>query len=67
MDFPETVKNIRKESHLSQQAFAQALGVSFATVNRWENGQQAPSRLALQVLKDYCTKRGYQTDFSLDV
>ena len=31
--------------HLSQQALAQKLGVSFATVNRWENGHCTPSRL----------------------
>jgi SNF2 family DNA or RNA helicase len=29
---------------MSQQAFAAALGVSFATVNRWENGRAKPQR-----------------------
>lgn len=29
---------------LSQEAFAEVLGVSFATVNRWENGKAAPQR-----------------------
>ena len=31
---------------LTQSAFAQRLGVSFASVNRWENGQSQPNRLA---------------------
>ena len=33
---------------LSQEELAHALGVSFATVNRWENGRTAPSKLALR-------------------
>lgn len=54
MNFAESVKNIRKESNLTQQAFAEILGVSFATVNRWENGLQKPSKLALKILNEYC-------------
>ena len=38
-NFPETVKEVRRQLALSQEELAQALGVSFATVNRWENGK----------------------------
>jgi len=54
--FPEIVKEIRLQLGLSQQDLANELGVSFATVNRWENSQTRPSKLAKKQLKTYCTK-----------
>jgi DNA-binding transcriptional regulator YiaG len=43
MTFSEAVKKIRKERFLSQEDFAKDIGVAFSTVNRWENGKNAPS------------------------
>lgn len=43
---PEQIKEIRKRLNLSQEEFAKKLGVSFTSVNRWENGQTKPSKLA---------------------
>jgi superfamily II DNA or RNA helicase len=40
----EQVKNLRKQLGLSQEAFAERLGVSFATVNRWENEKAKPQK-----------------------
>src|SRR3990172_836319 len=40
----DQIKAIRSELRMSQQAFAAALGVSFATVNRWENGKAKPQK-----------------------
>ena len=45
-NFPGLVKEIRRQLALSQEALARELGVSFATVNRWENGKSNPSKLA---------------------
>ena len=39
MTFGEMVKYARKQLSMTQTELAKALGVSFATVNRWENGQ----------------------------
>ena len=36
---------------MSQQAFATALGVSFATVNRWENGKAKPQKDRIDRIK----------------
>ncbi len=33
------LKDVRKRCLLSQSDFADAIGVSFSTVNRWENGR----------------------------
>ncbi len=58
MTFAEAVKKIRTENNLTQQAFADALGVSFATINRWENGVQAPSPMAKKLVREYCKAKG---------
>ena len=40
------IKQVRKALGLSQDAFAEKLGVSFSTVNRWENKKAKPNKLA---------------------
>lgn len=40
---PDAIKQLRGRLHLTQEAFARILGVSFATVNRWENGKAEPT------------------------
>ena len=48
------IKNIRDYLGLSQTEFAEKLGVTFATVNRWENGRAIPTNLAQASLYEYC-------------
>ena len=55
-DYPRMVKKIRRQLGLSQERLAEALGVNFVTVNRWENGHVRPSRLAVRQLEAFCTK-----------
>lgn len=50
------VKKIRQQIALSQEDLARQLGVSYATVNRWENGQSKPSKLAKAQLSAFCGK-----------
>lgn len=50
-DYPERIKMMRSGLGLTQQALAERLGVSFATVNRWENGQTKPSQLSWSQLR----------------
>jgi DNA-binding transcriptional regulator YiaG len=59
-NFPDQVKGIRQQLELSQEELAHALGVSFATVNRWENGKTAPSKLAQISFENYCAKMSKQ-------
>ena len=54
MDFAEKVKFIRTKLNLSQEELVHRLGVSFATINRGENGSYKPSRLAKKVFDDFC-------------
>ena len=52
------IKYIRDHLALSQADFAEKLGVTFATVNRWENGRAIPTKLAQAKLYDYCKEQG---------
>ncbi len=45
-DYPRRIKSIRGLRGLTQAQFAELVGVSFASVNRWENGQSRPNNLA---------------------
>ena len=63
MTCSEAVKKIRKERFLSQEDFAKDIGVAFSTVNRWENGKNAPSYKAMKLLNDYCKQ--YSIDISI--
>src|SRR3990172_13329600 len=50
-DYPARIKEFRARRGLTQQALADRLGVSFASVNRWENGQTKPSQLSWNRLR----------------
>lgn len=54
MDFSSVVKKVRLQLKLSQQQLAQALNVSYTTINRWENGHVVPSNLAQKSFFDFC-------------
>jgi transcriptional regulator with XRE-family HTH domain len=51
-DYPSRVRTVRTRLELTQAKLAKQIGVSFATVNRWENGQSRPTRLAWQQIID---------------
>ncbi|ANA40324.1 transcriptional regulator [Geobacter anodireducens] len=59
-DFPERVKDVRRQLGLSQEELAHALGVSFATVNRWENAKTVPSKLARRQFASFCEDQAMQ-------
>lgn len=40
---PEEIKNIRLKMMMTQTEFAELLGISFASVNRYENGKSKPT------------------------
>ena len=43
MDYPKLLKEYREKMFFSQEDLAQKLGVSYVTVNRWENGKFEPT------------------------
>jgi putative transcriptional regulator len=49
---PEEIQDIRKKLGVTQEKFAQLLGTTVVSVNRWENGKAIPSRLYVKELKE---------------
>ena len=54
----DEIRKLRLSFGMTQEDFAHELGVTFATVNRWENNKAVPSRLALKVLDQLRDKVG---------
>ena len=46
------IRTLRQTLRLTQEEFAHRLGITVATVNRWENGHNSPTRLARKALYD---------------
>ena len=52
--YVELVKKLRSKLILSQGELAQLLGVSFATVNRWEKGHYEPTIKVKRKIVELC-------------
>lgn len=46
IDYQKAVKELRDKLILTQSELANLLGVSFASINRWERGQNKPTTAA---------------------
>lgn len=66
MTFAEKMQTVRKQLFLSQEAIAKELGVSFATVNRWEKGKCEPSYKAQKAFNDLCEKHNIDVTLLAD-
>jgi putative transcriptional regulator len=62
MTYGEKVKILRDKLLLSQTDMANLLGVTFATVNRWENGKHEPSLKQKRAIRALCQKNGVIED-----
>jgi len=60
MDYSVIVKRIRETLLITQVELADQLGVSFATVNRWEKGHHVPTITQKRKLRDLCKKNGIE-------
>ena len=59
--FAIRVRKLRECLSLTQEALAESLGVSFATVNRWENGRTEPSKLAQRQFDQICQENNIKS------
>lgn len=46
------VRRLRERMGLTQEQFAQQVGVTFSTVNQWENGHRRPQPYLLKRLSE---------------
>jgi putative transcriptional regulator len=51
VNIADDIKHIREELKISQNIFAELLGVSVRTLQAWEQGTRNPSGAALSLLK----------------
>lgn len=65
MEFSELCLETRLKLNLSQETLAKKLNVSFATVNRWENGKAAPQKLTLYRFERFCEENGITPETDL--
>jgi len=65
--FAETVKEVRRQLRLSQEELAHELGVSSATVNRWENAKTVPFKLARVQFGAFCERMANQGKLKIEM
>ena len=57
MEWGRSVKELREKALITQTELAEVLGVSFATINRYENGHHEPTmkvkRQLMKLFKKY--------------
>ena len=51
------IRELRLATGLTQEKFAVKLGVTYPTINRWENGHTKPSPLAMQKIEEMLKHR----------
>jgi putative transcriptional regulator len=49
--FKVDIRELRRNLRMTQEEFAHTLGITVATVNRWENGHARPSKLARRAIE----------------
>jgi DNA-binding transcriptional regulator YiaG len=59
------VQDLRQALRLTQKQFAAHLGVTFPTINRWENGHAMPSPLALKQINTLINQLCESSDVAL--
>jgi transcriptional regulator with XRE-family HTH domain len=58
VDAAQMVRELRGRLGLTQEKFAARLGVTFPTINRWENRRTKPSPLAMQRIEELLETMG---------
>ena len=61
-DYGQLIRILRKRLGLTQERLAAKLDVTFASVNRWENGRARPSRLAVKQIEEFVRSLGESSD-----
>ncbi len=54
MNWPKIIKTIREKLFITQSELASKIDVSFASVNRWEQGHHEPTMKAKRKLAEIC-------------
>ena len=61
-NIPTSLRFVRANLDLTQEQLAERLGVSFATVNRWEGGSNMPQKAARATIAALAAEAGVDMD-----
>ncbi len=64
LSFPEQVKFVRMILQLSQTELAEKIGISYATVSRWERENRTPQLAMLGKFYSFCIRNGIEVDLT---
>lgn len=67
MEWSNSIKQLREKIQLSQEELAKELGVSFASVNRYENGRFEPTIKVKRKIKDLLVKYNVMNNYNEDI
>lgn len=56
----QIIRDLRLSFGLTQEQFAPTLGVTYTTINRWENGRSKPSPMAIKLIEQKLDEIGAQ-------
>lgn len=59
-DYRKMIVSLRNKLILSQEEFAKLLGVSFASVNRWERGHHEPTIKVKRKIVELCKENNIE-------
>lgn len=59
-DYQKMIVSLRNKLILSQEEFAKLLGVSFASVNRWERGHHEPTIKVKRKIVELCKENNIE-------
>jgi putative transcriptional regulator len=54
----QIIRDLRLLAGLTQEQFAPTLGVTYTTINRWENGRSKPSPMAMKLIEQKLDEMG---------
>ena len=60
------VKTMRQKLEQTQEQFAREVGVTFSTVNQWENGRRKPQPFLVNRLLEMAAQHGLLQDPSVE-
>lgn len=60
LNFPEQVKTVRVLLQLTQTELAEQIGISYATVSRWERENRTPHLAMVGKFYSFCMRNGIE-------
>ena len=61
LTFPEQVKTVRVLLQLTQTELAEQIGISYATVSRWERENRTPLHAMVGKFYSFCMRNGIES------